>query len=138
MRALLKSEVAEQQSHADGGEKFIQRPWDFLRADDSHAVTDEAAGHLNELLDGPGFEVVCLDDAIAGEGFVHHRCKFGIAVLDDGGGFAHLAAEDDDGDEANGKNQRYDQHELGVHFQTGQPRMPMIVTGSFTTTPASR
>jgi hypothetical protein len=54
------------------GEKFVQRAGNFLRADDSHAVADEALGNFPELLNGFFLEVVGLDDAVAGEGFVHH------------------------------------------------------------------
>ena len=37
--------------------------------------------------------------------------------MNDGTGFAHFAAVNDDGDETNGKNQCYDQHEFGVQIQ---------------------
>ena len=37
--------------------------------------------------------------------------------MNDGAGFAHFAAVDDDGNETNGKNQRYGQHEFGVQNQ---------------------
>ena len=69
----MKREVDEQQGDADGGKKLNQRPGNFLRADDPHAVADKALGNFLELLNRFFFEVVGLDDAIAGEGFVHHR-----------------------------------------------------------------
>ena len=72
MVTRLKGEVEAHQGDADGGEKFIQRTGNFLRADDSHTVADKALGNLLELLNRLFFKVIGLDDAVAGEGFVHH------------------------------------------------------------------
>ena len=69
------------------------------------------------MLDGPFLEVVGLDDAVAGKGFVHHRGQFGVAVLDDDSRFADLAAENDDGNEADGKSQHRNQRKFGIHIE---------------------
>ncbi len=61
--------VKQRQRHAKGGKKINDRAGDFAGADDSHVVADGFARGPAKLVGHHIFQIVGLDDPVAGEGF---------------------------------------------------------------------
>ena len=66
---------------------------DFVGADDPHQLADVFFGGGAEFGADGFFEVVGLDDAVAGEGLVHQVRELGVVGLHRAGGFADFAAD---------------------------------------------
>ena len=85
----------------------------------------------NSFADGV-FQVVGLDDAVAGEGFVHQVGQLGVVFLHGAGGFADFAAVNHDRHDAHGKNHDGNQRQRGVGRQLVTTAGQRMVTGSLT------
>ena len=87
----------------------------FIGTDDAHHLADKFFGSGLELFNNRGFEVVGLDNTVAGEGFVHQVGQFGIVRLHSTGGFADFASIDDDRHQAQRKNHDGHERERWLH-----------------------
>ena len=73
--------AGDDQRKADGAEELKHGAWNFYRSNHPHVMTDKFVGRLAEVTCHGGFQIVGLDDAVAGEGFNHdlgQLCPVGL------------------------------------------------------------
>ena len=115
------NQIRQQERHAAGAEKFDERAGDNASARDAHVMTDIPAGDVLKLSGHDGFQVVGLDDTVAGEGFGHGLGQLGGLRLEFAAGPADFAVENGDGNNAGRQEDEGDERQLGLLPQAEMP-----------------